>query len=128
MITNVLRFSFKDETTEEERAEVLALMRRTASVEAVTFGTVGRDMGDPAEGFTHAYSASLQDLDALERYLHDPAHIDGDWTILPRLARLSAVRFTDDPAPDTAARVAALHAAKLAKYPEWARQLNALPA
>ncbi|MFI7277231.1 Dabb family protein [Streptomyces sp. NPDC049879] len=128
MITNVLRFSFKDETTEEERAEVLALMRRTASVEAVTFGTVGRDMGDPAEGFTHAYSASLQDLDALERYLHDPAHIDGDWTILPRLARLSAVRFTDDPDPDTAARVAALHAAKLAKYPEWARQLNALPA
>ncbi|MFR9725954.1 Dabb family protein [Streptomyces sp. MS19] len=128
MITNVLRFTFKDETTEEERAEVLALMRRTASVESVAFGTVGRDIGDPAEGFTHAYSASLQDLDALERYLHDPAHIEGDWTILPRLARLAAVRFTDDPDPDAATRVAALHTAKLAKYPEWERLLHAIPA
>ncbi|WP_052852845.1 Dabb family protein [Streptomyces avicenniae] len=128
MITNVLRFTFKDGTTDDERAEVLALMRRTASVASVTFGSVGHDLGDPAEGFTHAYSASVQDLTALEHYMNDPVHIEGDWTILPRIARLSAVRFTDDPDPEIGPRIGALHAAKLARYPEWDRLLNAIPA
>src|SRR3712207_8765976 len=47
--------SFRPEVPEEEKAEVLAAMRRTASTESVSFATVGQDLGDPAEGFTHAY-------------------------------------------------------------------------
>lgn len=99
-------------------------MRRTASVESAEYGTVGRDLGDPAEGFSHAYCVGVADLDALERYLYDPVHLAGDDDILPYVTRLSAVRFTDDPDPAVGAGMAALVQAKLAAYPEWARQLD----
>ncbi|RSD11795.1 Dabb family protein [Amycolatopsis eburnea] len=128
MIVNLLRFRFRDDVTEDEREAVLEAMRRTAGVESAAFGTVGRDLGDPADGFTHAYCVGVEDLAALERYMHDPVHLAGDDVILPRLARLSAVRFTDDEDPETGAKIFALHQAKLAKYPDWERQLNAIPA
>ncbi|MGK3203209.1 Dabb family protein [Amycolatopsis sp. MEPSY49] len=128
MIVNLLRFRFRDDVTEDLREAVLEAMRRTASVESAAFGTVGRDLGDPAEGYTHAYCVGVEDLAALERYLHDPVHLAGDDVILPALARLSAVRFTDDTDPGTGTKIVALHRAKLAKYPDWERQLNAIPA
>ncbi|WP_290052154.1 Dabb family protein [Amycolatopsis solani] len=127
MIVNLLRFRFRDDVTEAERDTVLEAMRRTAGVESAAFGTVGRDLGDPADGFTHAYCVGVPDLAALERYLHDPVHLAGDDVILPSLARLSAVRFTDDADPDTGAKMGALVLAKLAKYPAWEQQLNAIP-
>ncbi|KAA9160120.1 Dabb family protein [Amycolatopsis acidicola] len=126
MIVNVLRFSFKDGTSEERKAAVLARMRRTASVESVLFGTVGRDIGDPADGYTHAYVAGVADLVALERYLHDPVHIEGDFEILPYLAKLSPVRFTDDADPGLGEKVVALHLAKVAQYPEWGKLVESL--
>ncbi|WP_329030225.1 hypothetical protein [Streptomyces sp. NBC_01423] len=61
MIVNTLRFSFRDGTTEEEKVEVLAAMRRTSTVESAAFGVVGQDLGDPADGFTHTYSAGIAD-------------------------------------------------------------------
>ncbi|GAA5037424.1 hypothetical protein HNP84_003125 [Thermocatellispora tengchongensis] len=127
MIVNLLRFAFKDGTTEEERAEVLAAMRRTAAVESVSYSTVGRDLGDPAEGYTHAYCVGIEDLAALERYMHDPVHLEGDHTIIPRLARLTAVRFSDDPDPELARKMLALHEKKVAAYPEWGAMLEAIP-
>ncbi|WP_331769773.1 Dabb family protein (plasmid) [Embleya sp. NBC_00888] len=127
MIAGLQRFAFKDETTEEERVEVLAAFRRTASVESVVFSTVGRDLGDPAEGFTHAYFCGIADLAALERYMHDPVHLAGDFVILPRLARLIAVRFSDDSSPDPTDAIAAIYQAKVRKYPEWEELLNAIP-
>jgi hypothetical protein len=128
MIVNLLRFRFRDDVTEAGREAVLDAMRKTASVESAAFGTVGRDLGDPADGFTHAYCVGVENLDALERYLYDPVHLAGDDVILPSLARLSAVRFTDDDDPETGAKIAGLHRAKLAEYPDWERQLNAIPA
>ncbi|WP_372666380.1 Dabb family protein [Amycolatopsis kentuckyensis] len=128
MIVNLLRFRFRDDVTEAGRDAVLAAMRRTAGVESAAFGTVGRDLGDPAEGYTHAYCVGVPDLAALERYLHDPVHLAGDDVILPSLARLSAVRFTDDADPETGAKMGELVRAKLEKYPDWERQLKAIPA
>ena len=42
----------------------------------------------------------LDDLAALERYLYDPVHLDGDFGILPHLAKLSAVHLSDDMDPE----------------------------
>lgn len=126
MIVNILRFRFHDDVPAEKQATVLELMRRTASVESVAFGTVGRDIGDPRDGFTHAYCAAVADLDALERYLHDPVHLAGDPQILPYFAHLSAVRLSDDPDPDIAGQIQDLHLAKVRAYPEWARMLAAV--
>ena len=127
MIVNLLRFAFRDETTASERDEVLVAMRRTAAVESAAFSTVGQDLGDPAEGYTHVYCAAVEDLAALERYMHDPVHLDGDFVIIPRLARLSAVRFSDDPDPELAQKIMALHLKKVAAYPEWGALLNTIP-
>ncbi|QFZ21718.1 Dabb family protein [Saccharothrix syringae] len=127
MIVNLLRFRFREGTTPDQEAEVLAAMRRTASLDSAAFGVVGHDIGDPAEGFTHTYLVGIPDLDALERYMHDPVHIAGDEVILPHLARLAAVRMSDDD-PDVAAKVAELHLAKVAKYPEWGRAVDELMA
>lgn len=127
MIVNILRFSFRAETTDEQKAATLAAMRRTAAVESVSFSSVGQDLGDPAEGFTHAYLAAVADLDALRRYFYDPVHLEGDHQILPTLARLSAVRLADDPDPDLNAKIGALFQEKVATYPEWGRLLAAIP-
>ncbi|WP_327714571.1 Dabb family protein [Streptomyces sp. NBC_00490] len=127
MIVHTLRFAFKDETTEEQKAQVLALMRRTASVESVSFATVGQSLGDPAEGLTHAYCVGIEDLEALERYMHDPVHLAGDPEILPHLAKISiGPDLSDDMAPELADEIIALHEKKAAMHPEWAAQLEPL--
>jgi len=126
MIVNVLRFAFKPGTSDVEREEVLELMRRTASVESVAFSTVGQDLGDPADGFTHAYLAAIPDLPALERYMHDPVHLAGDERIMGRLARLAATRLSDDLDPELGKLVGAMHERKVAANPEWGRAVAEL--
>ncbi|MEK8170559.1 Dabb family protein [Streptomyces sp. M19] len=118
MIVHTLRFAFKDGTTEERKAQVLALMRQTASVESASFATVGQSLGDPADGLTHAYCVGIEDLAALERYMHDPVHLAGDPEILPHLARISiGPDVSDDMAPELASEIMALHEKKAAMYP-----------
>jgi hypothetical protein len=123
MILNVLRLTLKDDTTPEERDDVLAALRRTASLPWVAFSSVGPAFDDPA---SFGYVVAINDLDALEKYMHDPVHLAGDDVILPRVARLSALRFSDDGDPDIGAKVFALHQAKIAKYPEWGRLMESI--
>jgi hypothetical protein len=123
MILNVLRLTLKDDTTPEERDDVLAALRRTASLPWVSFSSVGPALDDPA---SLGYVVAIADLAALEKYMHDPVHLAGDDVILPRIARLSAVRFSDDGDPDIGAKVFALHQAKVAKYPEWGRLVESI--
>ncbi|MGA4837735.1 Dabb family protein [Streptomyces sp. G45] len=127
MIVHTLRFAFKEGTTPEQQDRVLALMRRTASVESVSFAAVGQSLGDPAEGLTHAYCVGIEDLTAVERYMYDPVHLAGDEEILPHLARISiGPDLSDDMTPDLGARLMALHERKAAAHPEWAAQLAPL--
>lgn len=126
MIINLLRFSFKPDVPEHEREQVLDAMRRTASVESTAFSAVGPDLGDPAEGFTHVYLAAVPDLAALERYMHDPVHVNGDEYILPRLAKQHAVRFSDDSDPELPQQIYAIYRRKVDKYPEWGEAVEAL--
>jgi hypothetical protein len=127
MIVHTLRFAFKDGTTEDQKAQVLALMRRTGAVESVSFATVGQNLGDPAEGLTHAYCVGIENLAALERYMHDPVHLAGDPEIIPHLAKISiGPDLSDDMAPELAGEIMALHERKAAMYPEWAAQLEPL--
>jgi hypothetical protein len=125
MILNVLRLTLSDDTTAEQRADVLAALRRTASLPSVSFSSVGPDFADPT-GLTFGYVVAIEDLDALESYMHDPVHLSGDDVILPQVARLSAVRFCDDGDPGIGAKVFALHQAKVAKYPEWGRLVESI--
>ncbi|MFJ9448090.1 Dabb family protein [Kitasatospora sp. NPDC101235] len=126
MIVHTLRFAFKEDITEEEREHVLALMRRTASVESVSFGTVGQSLGEK-DRFTHAYCVGIADMDALRRYMHDPVHLAGDPQILPYLSRIAiGPDLSDDMTPTLATDILALHEEKLTLYPEWAAQIGPL--
>ncbi|WP_436772887.1 Dabb family protein [Yinghuangia sp. YIM S09857] len=126
MIVHMLRFSFKETATEEDREHVLAVMRRTASVESVSFSTVGQSL-DESGGFTHAYCVGIADMEALRRYMHDPVHLAGDPEIIPHLAKLAiGPDVSDDMTPTLAADILALHEEKVALYPEWAADLTPL--
>ncbi|OXM58521.1 stress protein [Amycolatopsis thailandensis] len=128
MIVQFMRFAFREESTEKQKARALELIRRTAKVESVAYSTVGRLLGDPAEGYTHGYSFGLADLDAFERYMYDPVHLAGDTEILPHYAKLHVgVAVTDDPDPDLGAKISAVYEGKLARYPEWERLMTAIP-
>ncbi|MHC5903504.1 hypothetical protein ACVNF4_06255 [Streptomyces sp. S6] len=59
--------------------------------------------------------------------MNDPVHLAGDDVILPHIQRMGAVRASDDADPEIREKVAALHGAKLARYPEWERQLETVP-
>ncbi|MEE1823969.1 Dabb family protein [Streptomyces sp. BE20] len=122
----MLRFSFKETATEEERAHVLTVMRRTASVESVSFSTVGQNLGDP-DGFTHAYCVGIADLPALRRYMHDPVHLAGDPQIMPHLSRIAiGPDLSDDMTPTLARDILGLHEEKVALHPQWAAELTPL--
>ncbi|WTX00054.1 Dabb family protein [Streptomycetaceae bacterium NBC_01309] len=126
MIVHMLRFAFKEAATEEEREHVLAVMRRTASVESVSYSTVGQNLGDP-DGFTHAFCVGIADLPALRRYMHDPVHLAGDPQIIPHLAKLAiGPDLSDDMTPTLAGDILAMHEEKVALYPEWAAELGPL--
>jgi hypothetical protein len=127
MIVIVLRFSFKVGTSEDERAETLTMMRNTASLDSIEFSTVGQDLGDPAEGFTHAYMVGLKDLDAVERYIYDPDHIARDFIFIPRLSRLASIRFSDDADPELARKLMEAHRTKIAKHPDWGELIDSIP-
>jgi hypothetical protein len=119
MIVNLLTLTLRDDITDDERAEVLEALRRTASLESVSFSTVGEVFGDPT-GRVIGYVVGIADIEALQRYMHDPVHLAGDDIILPRVSHGSAVRFASEPVGD---QVYAVAAAKAAKYPEWGRRV-----
>ncbi|MFD3530036.1 Dabb family protein [Streptomyces sp. NPDC058664] len=126
MIVHMLRFAFKETATEEEREHVLAVIRRTASVESVSFSTVGQLLDD-SDGFTHACSVGIADLPALRRYMHDPVHLAGDPQIIPHLARIAiGPDLSDDMTPTLARDILALHEEKVALHPQWAAALGPL--
>ncbi|WP_200882772.1 Dabb family protein [Amycolatopsis sp. MJM2582] len=123
-----MRFAFHEDSTEEQKARALELIRRTAAVESVAFSTVGRLLGDAAEGYTHGYSFGLADLGAFERYMYDPVHLAGDPEILPHYAKLHVgLAVSDDPDPELAAKITSVYQGKLAEYPEWERLMAAIP-
>lgn len=89
-------------------------MWRTASVESVSFSTVGQSLGDP-DGFTHAYCVGIAGLPALRRYMHDPVHLAGDPQIMPHLARIAiGPELSDELTPTLDRDILALHEEKVA--------------
>src|SRR5213080_671993 len=129
MIVHVLRFGFKEGSSDDDLAAIEAALARLAASESVAFSVVGQDLGDPAAGYTLAYCVAFEDLAALERYmLHEPAHRAADLAILPHVAKLDAVDLSDDRDPELRAKIAALLERKLAADPEIAELMSSIEA
>jgi hypothetical protein len=78
---------------------------RTAAAESAAFSFIGRDLGDPTEGFTHAYCVGIPDLAALDRYLRQPVHREGDFVFIPLLAKLARTAMSNDVDPDLGGKI-----------------------
>jgi hypothetical protein len=127
MIVHVLRFTFKDGTSEEDVAAAVTALERLAASDPVSFSVVGQDLGAPAQDNTVAYCVAFEDLAALERYmLHEPSHPQADAAILPHVAKIAATDLSDDRDPDLGTKIAALHQHRLATDPEFAALLSSV--
>lgn len=127
MIINLLRFRFRDDVDTATRERALAAIRRTAASDAVAFSVIGQDLGEPAAGYTHSYCVAIPDLAALERYLMDPAHTEGDALFLPLLAKLARISSSDDADPALRDKIGALVQAKLVAEPAWGALFAEIP-
>jgi hypothetical protein len=127
MIINFLRFRFRDQVDQTMRERALAAIRRTASSASVAFSLIGQDLGDPAEGYTHAYCVGVADLAALDAYLSEPAHRQGDEIFLPLLAKLSRAAASDEKDPELRERIGQLMRRRLEADPGWAALFGLVP-
>ena len=127
MIINFLRFRFRDDVDEPTKDRAFAALRRVASSASVAFSVIGQDLGNPADGYTHAYCVGLPDLMALDRYLREPAHREGDELFLPLLAKLARSASSDDLDPGLRDKVGALARRVHEEDPSWAALFARIP-
>ncbi|AKU97847.1 hypothetical protein AKJ09_04511 [Labilithrix luteola] len=127
MILNFLRFRFRDEVDEATKARALDVLRRTASSDAVAYSVIGQDLGDPAGGYTHSYCVAIPDVAALEQYLRQPAHREGDQFFLPLLSKLARSASSDDMDPGLRDAIGALAQKVLLDDAEWSALFAAIP-
>jgi Stress responsive A/B Barrel Domain len=126
MIVNVLRFSFKEGASDTERAAAIESLERLGASSSVAFSVTGRGLGDPSDGYTHAYCVAWKDLAELERYmLHEPEHPAADAAFLPAVERLGMLNFSDDPDPALWHEMEALHKKRL-ENPELAQLIGSI--
>ncbi|MCV7289437.1 Dabb family protein [Mycolicibacterium wolinskyi] len=127
MIISAQRFSFKPGVCENDKSRALAAVAALAEAEPVEFAFVGRDLGDPAGGFTHGFSIGLADLDALERYFDHPLHAAADRALLPLLQKTVGTGLSDDDDADLRAKIVELHQRRVQRDPEYVALLSAIP-
>jgi Stress responsive A/B Barrel Domain len=128
MIVHVLRFSFKDDISEADYEASMEAFRRTAEMETVSFGVVGKYSGNPADGYTHSALFALADLETLEKYMYEPVHREADFIVHPHTDKFDAFDVSDGDEPDLAAKILDIQLRRLAADPELAALLGIDPA
>ena len=118
MIFHVNRLSLKANLTEEQRREVLDLLRQAGEANpAVRSFVVGRD---PGVDFEWGAVYLLEDLDGYWEYLTHPAHLRSELKGIPLLVRFEAFDITDSSDPDIGDKIAGLQRRNYAEHPEVA--------
>src|SRR5262249_42051984 len=126
MIFHINRLTLKPNLTEEQRREVLDLLRQAGAANpAVRSFVVGRDLGGDFEwGAVYV----LEDLDGYWEYLTHPAHVRSGMKGIPLLVRFHASNIPDSNAPDTGDKIARLQRRNYAEHPEVAALVAQAPA
>jgi len=119
------RFVLKAGVTDEQRDAALESLRTQGrEIDAVKSFVVGRDVGGD---FHWGATFVLEDLDGYWAYLMHPAHAHTDEIGLPLVEKFISYDTTDDPDPEIAAKIAALHQRRFAERPELTRLVRDLP-
>lgn len=110
MIYHILRIGWREGMSEADYEAAQAEFARLGALESVAHHVVGRDIGDPADGYTYSVCYAIPDLDAYARYCRDIR--PGEGVVVPFIARLSAFDITDEADPEVGEKIRALHRAR----------------
>ncbi|GAB4005739.1 hypothetical protein GCM10029992_54490 [Glycomyces albus] len=95
-------------------------MHRTtdAMTPPVKWSLIGRDFGGE---FEYGSVAVVEDLEAYERMMCHPAHLELDRIGLPLVEKFMSFDITDDPDPEVGEKIAGIHRRRFADEPDIAR-------
>ncbi|MGV9414513.1 Dabb family protein [Nocardia sp. NPDC003693] len=124
MIYHGNRFTLRADATPEAVEEALESLRNQGRViPSVKSFVVGRDFGGEYEwGAVFV----IEDLRGYWDYLIHPAHRNTDRVGLPLVDKFSSFDITDDPDPEMAAEIAALHQRRYDSDPELTKLVSDL--
>ncbi len=74
MIKHVVAFRLKDVSAEQEDAMLQAFRALEGQIPELRSFTIGRNVSDRDQTYTHCLVADMDDMDAVGRYLVHPAH------------------------------------------------------
>jgi hypothetical protein len=129
MIVHVLRFAFKESSTEAEVAAALEGLNRMTEMDSVVFGAVGQYMSPEDDGYTHSFCFAIKDLETYENeYMQDPVHRETDFIMHPHVAKLGVFDISDDMNPEFADLIVGANKRRYEGDPELAELLAGIPA
>jgi hypothetical protein len=74
MIKHVVAFRLKEVSAEQEDAMLAAFRALEGQIPELHAFTIGRNVSDRDQTYTHCLVAEMDDMDAVGRYLVHPAH------------------------------------------------------
>jgi hypothetical protein len=74
MIKHVVAFRLKEVSAEQEAAMLAAFRALEGQIPELRSFTIGRNVSDRDQSYTHCLVAEMDDMDAVGRYLVHPAH------------------------------------------------------
>jgi hypothetical protein len=127
MIVHVLRFRFKDGTTEEDTAACLESLRAVGRMDSVLHAAIGDHFTRGTDRHTHSAAYTLADINAFEQYNGDPVHRQADFIVHPHVTNFDVFDIADEDDPDLWSKIAAIQQSRIVSDPELAKLIDLAP-
>ncbi|MEV5762869.1 Dabb family protein [Streptomyces tendae] len=115
VIHHQIRLAMRPDAPRDKVEEALEMLRRMGrEIDAVTYWTVGRDVGGD---FDYGAMFAVEDIEGYRAYMHAPLHRRVDEIGLPLVRNMVSHDLTDDEDPATADRIRQIHAERFAGDP-----------
>ncbi|WP_299280058.1 Dabb family protein [uncultured Georgenia sp.] len=125
MIHHIVRMSLRPDVPAEQVRSALAQIQEAGSqVTPASNGSFGRDVGGD---FDFAAVSSFATLEEYEEMMNHPAHLAVDRFGLPLVDRFVSFDITDDPDPQVAVKIEAIHRRRFAAHPDIAELVSRVP-
>ncbi|MFD5284625.1 Dabb family protein [Streptomyces rubrogriseus] len=115
VIHHQIRLAMRPDAPRDKVEEALEMLRRMGrEIDAVTYWTVGRDVGGD---FDYGAMFAVEDIEGYRAYMHAPLHRRVDEIGLPLVRHMVSHDLTDDEDPATGDRIRQIHAERFAGDP-----------
>ncbi|APU15873.1 MULTISPECIES: Dabb family protein [Actinoalloteichus] len=116
MIWHCIRFTLKPDISVAEVETALERMRGASGrLPAVRSWVIGREFGGEYE---YGAVSTITDVEGYEKMMNHPAHREIDRIGLPMVDKFVSLDITDDPDPETGAKIAAIHRRRYDEMPD----------